>query len=78
VERGQEATQPDHLPPSPLAGEGSGERGQSPGPYDAILAVAHRDFITMGPAALRALGKPKCVLYDVKAALPADQVDGRL
>jgi UDP-N-acetyl-D-mannosaminuronate dehydrogenase len=47
--------------------------------YDAIiLAVAHRDFIALGPAALRALGKAKCVVYDVKAALPADQVDGRL
>jgi UDP-N-acetyl-D-galactosamine dehydrogenase len=51
----------------------------TPGTYDAlILAVAHRDFIEMGAAALRALGKEKCVLYDVKAALPADQVDGRL
>jgi UDP-N-acetyl-D-galactosamine dehydrogenase len=50
-----------------------------PGTYDAIiLAVAHRDFIAMGPAAIRALGKAKCILYDVKAALPADQVDGRL
>jgi UDP-N-acetyl-D-galactosamine dehydrogenase len=68
---------PDH--PSPLAGEGPGERGQSTGPYDAlILAVAHRDFIAMGPAGLRALGKAKCILYDVKAILPAEQVDGRL
>jgi hypothetical protein len=32
----------------------------------------------MGSAALRALGKPKSILHDVKAALPADQVDGRL
>ena len=54
------------------------ERG-STGPYDAlILAVAHREFIAMGAAGLRALGKAKCVLYDVKAVLPADQVDGRL
>ena len=30
----------------------------------------------MGAAGLRALGKPKSVLYDVKAVLPADQVDG--
>ena len=42
------------------------------------LAVAHREFIAMGPAAIRALGKPKSVLFDVKSALPADQVDGRL
>ena len=56
-----------------------GEQGQSPGPYDAlILAVAHREFIDMGADGLRALGKPKSVLYDVKAVLPADQVDGRL
>ena len=67
---------PDH--PSPLAGEGPGERGNT-SPYDAlILAVAHRDFIDMGAAALRALGKAKCILYDVKAVLPADQADGRL
>ena len=62
--------------PSPRAGEGPRERGGT-GPYDAlILAVAHRDFIDMGAAGLRALGKPKSVLYDVKAVLPADQVDG--
>ena len=77
--RGQDGTpsrQPDH--PSPLVGEGPGERG-STAPYDAlILAVAHREFIAMSAAGLRALGKPKSVLYDVKAVLPADQVDGRL
>lgn len=50
-----------------------------PGTYDAIiLAIAHRDFIAMGPAAIRALGKAKCILYDVKSALPTGQVDGRL
>ncbi|NCA87653.1 MAG: hypothetical protein EOM92_01715 [Gammaproteobacteria bacterium] len=43
-----------------------------------ILAVAHQDFVAMGAAAIRALGKAKSVLYDVKALLPADQVDGRL
>ena len=32
----------------------------------------------MGATSLRALGKAKCVLYDVKAVLPAEQVDGRL
>ena len=56
----------------------SGE-DENTGPYDAlILAVAHRDFIDLGVAGLRALGKAKSVLYDVKAVLPADQVDGRL
>ena len=50
-----------------------------PGTYDAIiLAVAHREFIAMGSAVIRAMGKAKSILYDVKAALPADQVDGRL
>ncbi len=83
--RGQEATQPGHPHPSPLAGEGPAERGQEAtqppprGSHDAIiLADAHREFIAMGSAALRALGKPKSILHDVKAALPADQVDGRL
>ncbi len=50
-----------------------------PGHYDAIiLAVAHRQFAEMGPAAIRALGKPQHVLYDLKYILPADQSDLRL
>jgi UDP-N-acetyl-D-galactosamine dehydrogenase len=50
-----------------------------PGAYDAvIIAVAHREFVTMGPAELRALGKPGAVLYDVKQILPRTSVDGRL
>ena len=50
-----------------------------PGAYDAIvLAVAHHQFIDMGVAALRALGKPECVLFDVKNVLPKDAVDSRL
>jgi UDP-N-acetyl-D-galactosamine dehydrogenase len=49
------------------------------GTYDAIiLAVAHRQFAEMGVERIRALGKPDCVLYDVKHLLPKDQVDGRL
>ena len=66
--------------PPPPGGRGQEANPQLPlGPYDAIiLAVAHREFIAMGPAAIRALGKTKCVLYDVKSALRADQVDGRL
>jgi UDP-N-acetyl-D-galactosamine dehydrogenase len=32
----------------------------------------------MGVEALRALGKPGAVLFDVKHALPANAVDGRL
>ncbi len=50
-----------------------------PGKYDAIiLAVAHRQFLEMGAERLRALGKPGCVLFDVKQALPRAAVDDRL
>lgn len=49
------------------------------GQYDAIvLAVAHRQFAEMGASAIRALGKPQHVLYDLKYILPADQSDLRL
>ncbi|MCF7979346.1 MAG: hypothetical protein K9L82_15305 [Chromatiaceae bacterium] len=50
------------------------------GTYGAIiLAVAHREFIELGAAAIRALGVPGAsILYDVKSALPAREVDARL
>jgi UDP-N-acetyl-D-galactosamine dehydrogenase len=50
------------------------------GKYDAmVLAVSHKQFAQMTPAAIRALGKPgKNVLFDVKAMLPRDAVDDRL
>lgn len=49
------------------------------GHYDAIiLCVGHQEFRAMGPEAIRALGKPGHVLYDVKHILPKDAVDGRL
>ncbi len=49
------------------------------GEYDVIvLAVAHREFAAMGIEALRALGKPGAIVYDVKQLLPVNQVDGRL
>jgi len=49
------------------------------GAYDGIiLAVAHREFAEMGAAALRALGKPEHVLYDLKYVLRADESDLRL
>ncbi len=49
------------------------------GQYDAvILAVAHKEFRELGAAAIRALGKPSSVLFDIKSVLPADSVDGRL
>lgn len=50
-----------------------------PGHYDAIiLAVGHHQFMAMGPERIRALGKPDCVLFDVKQILPRDAVDDRL
>jgi UDP-N-acetyl-D-galactosamine dehydrogenase len=49
------------------------------GKYDAIvLAVAHREFVELGAERIRALGKPGCVLFDVKQVLPRDAVDDRL
>jgi UDP-N-acetyl-D-galactosamine dehydrogenase len=47
--------------------------------YDGIvLAVAHRDFAELGPEAIRSLGRPAHVLYDLKYALPAHATDLRL
>lgn len=49
------------------------------GGYDAIvLAVGHRQFEAMGVEAIRALGKPQHVLYDIKSILPFGQSDLRL
>ncbi len=49
------------------------------GGYDAIiLAVAHHQFKDMGAAAIRALGKPTAVLYDLKYVLSAHESDLRL
>lgn len=50
-----------------------------PGTYDAIvLAVAHSEFQAMGVDAIRGLGQPQSVLFDVKSVLPVALVDGRL
>jgi len=47
--------------------------------YDGvILAVAHQEFVAMGAAAIRKLGKPKHVLYDLKYVLPTSDSDLRL
>jgi len=47
--------------------------------YDAIiLAVAHNQFKEMGAQAIRALGVPNAVLYDLKYLLTADESDLRL
>jgi len=49
------------------------------GAYDAIvLAVAHKQFADMGETAIRALGKPQAVLFDVKGVLPVDAAELRL
>jgi len=49
------------------------------GVYDAIvLAVAHRQFTEMGARAIRALGKPDSVLYDLKYVLAPGESDLRL
>ena len=49
------------------------------GQYDAIvLTVSHRQFVALGEEALRSLGRPGAVLYDLKSILPAGAADGRL
>ena len=49
------------------------------GKYDAvILAVAHDQFKAMGAEALRALGKPAHILYDLKYVLDQSESDLRL
>lgn len=47
--------------------------------YDGVvLAVAHREFKELGVRRIRAYGRRKHVLYDVKYAFPALKVDGRI
>ncbi|MDO5680843.1 MAG: Vi polysaccharide biosynthesis UDP-N-acetylglucosamine C-6 dehydrogenase TviB [Pelistega sp.] len=49
------------------------------GEYDGIiLGVAHQEFVEMGAQAIRALGKPNHVLYDLKYILKAEDADIRL
>jgi len=51
----------------------------SEGDYDGIvLAVGHRQFAEMGLDAIRALGRPQHVLYDLKYLFDANDVDLRL
>ena len=50
-----------------------------PSAYDAIvLAVAHDQFRTLGPDAIRAFGGARSVVFDVKSILPKDASDLRL
>ncbi|MDB4847809.1 Vi polysaccharide biosynthesis UDP-N-acetylglucosamine C-6 dehydrogenase TviB [Candidatus Pseudothioglobus singularis] len=49
------------------------------GKYDAILiAVAHNQFKQLSLEEIKAYGKDKHVIYDLKYVLKADEVDGRL
>ena len=49
------------------------------GVYDGvILAVAHREFVELGAAMLRAFGKDGAVFFDVKSAFDKSMSDGRL
>ncbi len=49
------------------------------GAYDAVVvAVAHRQFRELDSAAIRALGKPEALLYDIKGVLPKSESDWRL
>ena len=43
-----------------------------------IIAVAHHQFKSMGAAAIRALGKPEHVLFDLKYLLSVSDSDLRL
>ncbi|KIN89813.1 Vi polysaccharide biosynthesis UDP-N-acetylglucosamine C-6 dehydrogenase TviB [Thauera sp. SWB20] len=50
-----------------------------PGTYDAIIVgVAHQQFKDMGAEAIRALGKPEHVVYDLKYVMPRNAADLRL
>jgi len=49
------------------------------GHYDAlVMAVAHREFVSMSPEEFRKLGKSEHVVYDIKSVLPTELVDRRL
>ena len=49
------------------------------GAYDGIIvAVSHSEFTSMGGDAIRALGKPGALLYDIKGILAKSESDLRL
>ncbi|MGX5659698.1 Vi polysaccharide biosynthesis UDP-N-acetylglucosamine C-6 dehydrogenase TviB [Castellaniella ginsengisoli] len=84
-ELGEYSIDVDVYDPWVEAAEAQHEYGLTPvakpavGAYDGIiLAVAHEQFAAMGAAALRALGKPEHVLYDLKYVLAAGESDLRL
>ena len=50
-----------------------------PGSYDVLLlAVAHRQFVELGAAGVRAWLKPGGILFDVRHALPREAAEERL
>jgi UDP-N-acetyl-D-galactosamine dehydrogenase len=50
-----------------------------PGSYDGIVvAVAHKEFVALGPSGIRSFGGPNTVIFDIKHVLPKDASDGRL
>ncbi|BAC17191.1 nucleotide sugar dehydrogenase [Corynebacterium efficiens YS-314] len=50
-----------------------------PSTYDSVIvAVAHREFIEMGAQAIRDLGKPESIVYDLKYVLDKAESDLRL
>jgi UDP-N-acetyl-D-galactosamine dehydrogenase len=47
--------------------------------YDAIvLAVAHKQFVDLGPNGVRSFGSPNAVIFDIKHVLAKTESDGRL
>lgn len=51
----------------------------SRGSYDVIvIAVAHRQFLELGPQGIRAFANPNAVIFDIKHVLPKEASDARL
>jgi len=47
--------------------------------YDVVvIAVAHEQFRALGDEGIRAFGKPRSILYDIKYVVSPDAADGRL
>ena len=51
----------------------------SRGSYDAVvIAVAHKQFVELGPKGIRAFGSPNVVIFDIKHVVPKGDSDARL
>ena len=84
-ELGEYNIQADVFDPWVDVAEAQHEYGLTPidapkqGAYDAIIVgVAHQQFKDMGAEAIRALGKPEHVVYDLKYVMPRNAADLRL